>query len=755
MSGFAQWSPFITYQPSDIVSQGINQWLANAQNINVSPQDNTGVWTIVNPGGGGGGGGGNVFNPLTSDLLCAGFELQNASVIKTDNLALDPVSLVTRINVQNALDITDPVNATRFQSVAPQCAVGPTGADDLCNKAYVDSVAGSGGTGPTGPAGPPSYGVFAFSASPPHGVNEWYENASTNWGFSNTGSQSNQDWLLALQSATASPQPVYLTLVQSGVQQTVKVVSVAPDTGFTFVEYLTTMIMPPAWVDGATTSCYFSVGGSDGVTGAQGPTGPAGAAGGDSYGVWNLGDHLVAGECSFPGPNGLFVNAVSVNNGATQWLEATAALCAAYNQRIILTANQPASGGSASWRIVGPPYLDGGYWEFGLVPLTSLPTWTPGLPITFTSAIEGATGSPGANGAAGATGATGPAGPTPATNNVYYVAKNGNDSTADGSIAKPYLTIQAAINAAEAGALPSVANFATIFIGPGNYTENITMTDGYTNLVANTDNNRLFSTKIFGTISIAAAGANDLFNRIFGFQGLLVRATGANTVLQDLTVSTEHSVVATNCRFIADDRAFYQLGSPNSRNIFSNCYFGHENASALYTNPLVELTGPAWLDATVCEFYSQNNTSDTLRFSGSSYPYRIGLCLITNASTTATAGPVIRYATTYAGVGSIGQSAIVYESGTNKAANNPPSGTTQATGILFDTGARVYAAPALLLTFNQFVLNGLGVTNLNAIGKTSTTSGTPIIATGTQIAGPTLASKIQSTITHLTFNSVN
>jgi hypothetical protein len=81
-----------------------------------------------------------------------------------------------------------------------------------------------------------------------------------------------------------------------------------------------------------------------------------------------------------------------VNNGATQWLEATAALCAAYNQRIILTANQPASGGSASWRIVGPPYLDGGFWEFGLVALTSIPSWTPGLPITFTSAIEGATG---------------------------------------------------------------------------------------------------------------------------------------------------------------------------------------------------------------------------------------------------------------------------------------------------------------------------------------------------------------------------
>jgi pectin methylesterase-like acyl-CoA thioesterase len=57
----------------------------------------------------------------------------------------------------------------------------------------------------------------------------------------------------------------------------------------------------------------------------------------------------------------------------------------------------------------------------------------------------------------------------PVTTNVRYVAKNGNDGTGDGSIAKPFLTIQAAINSTGATA---VANPVTILIAPGVYTEN-------------------------------------------------------------------------------------------------------------------------------------------------------------------------------------------------------------------------------------------------------------------------------------------
>jgi len=49
--------------------------------------------------------------------------------------------------------------------------------------------------------------------------------------------------------------------------------------------------------------------------------------------------------------------------------------------------------------------------------------------------------------------------------NYLYVAKNGNDSN-NGSADKPYLTVQAAINAAVSG--------TTIFVYPGTYNENLT-----------------------------------------------------------------------------------------------------------------------------------------------------------------------------------------------------------------------------------------------------------------------------------------
>lgn len=57
--------------------------------------------------------------------------------------------------------------------------------------------------------------------------------------------------------------------------------------------------------------------------------------------------------------------------------------------------------------------------------------------------------------------------------NVFFVAKNGNDATADGSVQKPYLTVQAAINAASLVATPT--NRPCVFVMPGTYTETYTL----------------------------------------------------------------------------------------------------------------------------------------------------------------------------------------------------------------------------------------------------------------------------------------
>jgi hypothetical protein len=59
---------------------------------------------------------------------------------------------------------------------------------------------------------------------------------------------------------------------------------------------------------------------------------------------------------------------------------------------------------------------------------------------------------------------------------VAYVNKSGNDGTAlVNDIAKPFLTVQAAINAAVAAGYVNSANRCNIFISPGIYTENLTL----------------------------------------------------------------------------------------------------------------------------------------------------------------------------------------------------------------------------------------------------------------------------------------
>ena len=59
---------------------------------------------------------------------------------------------------------------------------------------------------------------------------------------------------------------------------------------------------------------------------------------------------------------------------------------------------------------------------------------------------------------------------------VAYVNKNGNDGTgAVDDISKPFLTVQAAINACDIAGYNTVSSKANIFISPGTYTEDLTL----------------------------------------------------------------------------------------------------------------------------------------------------------------------------------------------------------------------------------------------------------------------------------------
>lgn len=252
-------------------------------------------------------------SPLTAPLSAGGFAISDvgsvsASEVLTETIALPFGSIAPSISIADSVSITGGLRVTavpaagsalpnvlgynpssgviEYQAAGGGGGAGPTGPTGPQGPTggvgatgpqgatgAIGPIGATGATGPQGATGAPAYGSFTFSDTAPHGVNDWFQNTPTNYGFGNTGSQSNQDWLLALRSAFQSYQPIYLTLVQGSSSQTVKVVSVVPDVGYTYVEYLYVSI-PPVWTDGAVTSCYVSLAGNDGATGATGPAGP-------------------------------------------------------------------------------------------------------------------------------------------------------------------------------------------------------------------------------------------------------------------------------------------------------------------------------------------------------------------------------------------------------------------------------------------------------------------------------------------------
>jgi len=148
--------------------------------------------------------------------------------------------------------------------------------------------------------------------------------------------------------------------------------------------------------------------------------------------------------------------------------------------------------------------------------------------------------------------------------NVKYVAKNGNDSTGDGSFAKPYLTIQAAINAASAG--------GSVIVMPGNYTEDLTI-----NKQMNLYGFGAYSIQrslVLGKLSITSTstiGVNHL-----GFQ-----TTDKNA----LEVTSSGAVRFESCTFerVGGGGCVYVSGNLTGGIYFVNCYVSgnFENASSI------------------------------------------------------------------------------------------------------------------------------------------------------------------------------
>jgi hypothetical protein len=161
---------------------------------------------------------------------------------------------------------------------------------------------------------------------------------------------------------------------------------------------------------------------------------------------------------------------------------------------------------------------------------------------TGATGVTGLTGNTGSTGPVGTTGATGTQGPTgntgatgPSGTNasilpfakLLYVDPAGNNSTANGSVALPFVTIQAAHNYANTNI--SSTEFVVIHLNPSNYREDVTITRPLTHIIGHSKGVSK-ATRISGNVNInittsSLGGTQDIIN----FENLVI-SEGAVTL---------------------------------------------------------------------------------------------------------------------------------------------------------------------------------------------------------------------------------
>lgn len=112
----------------------------------------------------------------------------------------------------------------------------------------------------------------------------------------------------------------------------------------------------------------------------------------------------------------------------------------------------------------------------------------------------------------------------------YHVSKSGNDS-GNGSQERPYLTIQAAIDAINASSVPN-SQTINIYVHPGNYTEPITLSRpniGLIGVSSGTSNTCRLSCNIIINGSIDAGGS---FNTIYNIENFLILGTISGNIIE-------------------------------------------------------------------------------------------------------------------------------------------------------------------------------------------------------------------------------
>ena len=127
---------------------------------------------------------------------------------------------------------------------------------------------------------------------------------------------------------------------------------------------------------------------------------------------------------------------------------------------------------------------------------------------------------------------------------TFYVAVNGNDAN-NGSIYKPFATIQAALTAADS---ETVGNHVIINVGPGTFTEDVSITRYNTLLIGSGGRSEAQSTRITGSVTVNPATATVKTGHTIYMTGFYISPpiVSANAALH-ITGAGLFQFIATDC----------------------------------------------------------------------------------------------------------------------------------------------------------------------------------------------------------------
>jgi hypothetical protein len=230
-------------------------------------------------------------------------------------------------------------------------------------------------------------------------------------------------------------------------------------------------------------------------------------------------------------------------------------------------------------------------------------------------------------------------GSVPRPSTTIYVSPSGDDATANGSLALPFLTIQGAINFRNT--LSNTANIE-IFIFGGNYVENLTITVPNTYFTCNpAPYSNIKTVLITGTVTVSISVLTGQGSGEVAFTNIGWLSTGittGSTVAQGLNMSFY------NCSILG--WALHNQDSPTTYTVrYQECILQHNGTEALVISVGCVLT------IMRCELFHTNPTTNPVvniqnGGGGSGGILNIQYTTIRTNTTSATAMPLIRFQNT-------------------------------------------------------------------------------------------------------------